>query len=561
MLRPRSRQYACIFTLPASLPSGASRVSSIRGDFPDRPLAVARAAAAAALAALEASRDRIDNLNVYPVPDGDTGTNMALTVRATCDGLDDARCETAADVASAVTRACLMAARGNSGVILSQLVRGAAESLADGRPLDASSLADALRAASDAAYAAVRNPQEGTILTVARELAEHAEELARRDVPLAEALRELVSHGERALARTPEQLDVLRDAGVVDAGGAGLVEIVRGLAAHVSGEPLPEAPPLGAGLPVEAIHRGRSRFRYCTSLFVEGDDVDPDLFERELGQFGDSLLVVGAPGAVKVHVHTDDPGRALALATSVGVIEEVDVKNMHTQAAEREQRLAAAVEPAACEAVAVVAGAGNARLFESLGARVVSGGQTMNPPTSALVAAIDEAVADEVVVLPNNPNVVLTAEQAASAAGSKTAVVIPTHTMQAGLAALVAFDSSRPADENADEMREAAAAVRAGAVTRASRSTVLGDLAIEEGQFLGLVDGEPVATGADLEDVARHVLARLLDDPADVLTILLGDGVRSVEELRRELSVAHPDVEIEIHEGGQPQYPLLFAVE
>ncbi len=531
-------------------------------------LAVARAVAGGALAALEANRERIDNLNVYPVPDGDTGTNMTLTVRAALAALEDVRDDAGRGACEAVARACLMGARGNSGVILSQLVGGAAECLRGSGAVDTHALARALRAASDAGYAAVRAPQEGTILTVARELAARAEELANGGVSLPDALGALVEHGERALARTPEQLDVLREAGVVDAGGAGLVEIVRGIAAYVRGEPLPEAPAADEALPHEAVHREPSRYRYCTSFFVEGDEADPGRLEGELGEFGDSLLVVGAHGAVKVHVHTDEPGRALALATSVGVIEEVEVRNMHTQTAEREARLAGATgarsggesEVAACKAVAVVAGEGNSRLFESLGATVVAGGQTMNPPASALVAAIDAAPADEIVVLPNNPNVILTAEQAAAAA-QKRAVVVPTRTMQAGLAALVALDDSRAATENQDEMREAAEAVRAGAVTRASRSTALGDLAVEEGAFLGLVDTEAVATGPLLEDVARAVLARLLAGEADVLTILLGDGADSADELRREVEAERPGLEVEVHRGGQPHYPLLFAVE
>ncbi|MGH3043963.1 MAG: DAK2 domain-containing protein, partial [Gaiellaceae bacterium] len=314
---------------------------------PRRESAVALVSAA--LAALEASRARIDDLNVYPVPDGDTGTNMTMTVRSVVDALER-------DPDADVGRAILMGARGNSGVILSQLARGFLSGVPEDGSFDVGALAGALRASSDAAYAAVRNPQEGTILTVARALAERAEELAGTDVSMEDVLADLVAHGEQALAATTEQLDILKQAGVVDAGGAGLLEIVRGVASHVRGEALPEPAPLLEAIPMEAVHLELSAFRYCTSFFVEGDAVDPDTLEAELLKLGDSLLVVGGPGAVKVHVHTDEPGAALALATSVGVIEEVDVKNMHVQTAEREGRLLA-VEPTLTGVVAVAAGA------------------------------------------------------------------------------------------------------------------------------------------------------------------------------------------------------------
>lgn len=507
-----------------------------------------------ALAALEASRQRIDDLNVYPVPDGDTGTNMTLTARAAVDALER-------DSGADVTRAVLMGARGNSGVILSQLVRGFLEAFPDGPP-DAAAVARGLRGASDAGYAAVRNPQEGTILTLARELAERAEELAEGSPALAEVLTTLVGHGETALARTQEQLDVLRKAGVVDAGAAGLLEIVRGVAAHVTGEALPEPAALTGPLPLEAVHLELSRFRYCTSFYVEGDSVDPARLEAELGRLGDSMLVVGAPGAVKVHVHTDEPGAALALATAVGVVEEIDIKNMHSQTLEREERLehGESVEVAVTSVVAVCAGAGTRRLFESMGAVCVEGGQSMNPATADIVAAVDSASGREAVVLPNNKNVVLAAEQAAGAA-AKPVRVVPTHSVQAGLGAMISFDPARGAAENGDEMEESAAAVRAGAVTRASRSTSLGELEIEKGQFLGLVEGEPVTAADSLEPVAREVAERLLGEPTDVLTILAGAGAEGVEELAATLREAHPGLEVEVHEGGQPHYLLLFAAE
>jgi DAK2 domain fusion protein YloV len=526
------------------MPGDGLQASRARWTLTGEPLALARAA----LAALEASRQRIDDLNVYPVPDGDTGTNMAETVRAVVAALERGEHD--------VVRASLMGARGNSGVILSQVVRGAVEALPEGA-VDTAVLARALRGASDAAYAAVRNPQEGTMLTVIRALAEKAESLDP-SLPLQDALAELVAHGEEALARTREQLEVLRQAGVVDAGGAGLVEILRGLTAEVLGEPLPQAPVETGALPLEAIHQEPSKYRYCTSFFVEGDDVDPEAFETELGKLGDSLLVVGTRGAIKVHVHTDEPGRALDLGTAAGEVEEIDIKNMHVQTAERTQRLER--QAGVTGAVAVCLGEGNRRLFESLGAVCVEGGETMNPSTADIVAALQSLPESQAVVLPNSKNVVMAAE-AAAAAVDKDVKVVPTRTLQAGLGALVAYDPQLPLEENAAAMEEAAAAVRSGSVARASRTTTIGALEVEQGQFLGLVEGEPVTAGAALEPVAREVIERLLDGTAEVLTILLGDEVSDADELADGLRTAHPELEVEVHEGGQPHYPLLFGAE
>jgi fatty acid kinase len=505
---------------------------------------------------MEASRARIDDLNVYPVPDGDTGTNMTLTVRAVVDAL-------VRDPEADPVRAALMGARGNSGVILSQLVRGAIEGLPSDGPVDTAALAKALRSASEAGYAAVSRPEEGTILTLARELAERAEALAEDGCPVEDALGQVVAHGETALERTRDQLDVLRQAGVVDAGAAGLLEIVRGISSHVRGEALPEAAAVdGEPLPLEAVHQELSRYRYCTTFFVEGDEVDPDELQETLGRLGDSLLVVGSRGAVKVHLHTDEPGQALAIGTAVGVLEAVEIANMHAQTLDREERLTAqaAAEPTHSGVVSVCAGAGNTRLFESLGAVCVQGGQSMNPATADIVAAVEAAPAREVVILPNHKNVILAAEQAVEAA-AKRACVVPTRSLQAGLSAMVSFDPERSAVENADDMAEAAAAVRAGAVARASRTTTLGALEIEEGQFLGLVDGEPVTAGPALDPVAREVAERLLGEEADVLTILVGEEAPAVDDLAATLRAAHPGLEVEIHEGGQPHYPLLISAE
>jgi dihydroxyacetone kinase-like predicted kinase len=311
-------------------------------------------------------------------------------------------------------------------------------------------------------------------------------------------------------------------------------------------------------LPLDAVHQELSRYRYCTSFFVEGEAVDPEALEVELSSLGDSLLVVGSPGAVKVHVHTDEPGRALAFATAVGELEEIDIKNMHVQTTERTARLER--EAGVTGVVAVCLGAGNRRLLESLGAACVEGGETMNPSTADIAAAVEALPETKVVVLPNSKNVVLAAEQVTQAVG-KDVRVVATHTLQAGLGALVAYDPQRGLEENAEAMTAAAEGVSSAAVARASRTATIGALEVEQGQFLGLLDGVPVTAGPALEPVAREVVERLLGEASEVLTILLGDELDEADELVEGIRTAHPELEIEVHEGGQPHYPLLFGVE
>jgi DAK2 domain fusion protein YloV len=501
----------------------------------------------AAEAALERNRARLDDLNVYPVPDGDTGTNMLLTVRAVREALEAGE--------SDIAHAALLGARGNSGVILSQIVRGAVEGYAE-----VGSIATAFKRGSDAAYAAVREPVEGTILTVSRALAEEAE--AHADADLTGLFAHLVRRGDEAVEQTREQLDVLRQAGVVDAGAAGLVEIVRGIGAHLAGEPLPEAPeaePIAA----EAIHLGASRFRYCAVFVVTGGTLDASALERDLAPLGDSLLVVGDATALKAHVHTDDPGAALRAGTALGVLERVEIANMHLQTAQREDRLSYGETDTERKTavVAVVSGEGNRRLFESMGATgIVDGGETMNPSTEELLEAIDRTRAPEVVVLANNDNVVLAARQAARLAQIAVQVV-PSSTLQAGLGSMLAYDSAADAETNAAAMEDTAAGVATGAVTIASRDVSVDGLKIERGAYVGLADGEPVAGGTSFDTVATAVVDRLLGEPRDVLTFITGEDEPELGPLLARVAERHPEIELEVHPGGQPHYPLLLSAE
>jgi DAK2 domain fusion protein YloV len=523
-----------------------------------------RSLAASAAASLEASRARIDDLNVYPVPDGDTGTNMSLTMRALVEALDGADDTSRAALAHTVTRATLMGARGNSGVILSQIVRGAAEVLGSADEIDAATVAAALRSACDAAYRGVRTPVEGTILTVARELAEEAEARASAGATLEELLRAVLERGEEALARTPDMLDVLRDAGVVDAGGAGLVELMRGVVAGITGDELPSPAPVAA-LGIEAIHQELTQFRYCTAFLVEGVGLDVKALETELEPLGDSLLVVGDASALKVHVHTDDPGAALSLATARGALAGVEIADMHVQTARREQRLVerdnGSERPELSAVVAIAAGTGNCDLYASLGAAaIVEGGQSMNPSTADILDAVEGLDAREAVVLPNNGNVIMSAEQAATLA-TKPVVVVPTRSIQAGLAALLVHDPARSAAENAAAMREALASVATASVTTASRDVELNGLRVTEGQYLGLVEDEPVVGGDGFDEVATAVVDTLLVSPHDMLTLLTGAEAPPVETLLTLVEERYPELEIDVQPGGQPHYHLLISAE
>ncbi|HET8894833.1 MAG TPA: hypothetical protein VFM96_12120, partial [Gaiellaceae bacterium] len=360
------------------------------------------------------------------------------------------------------------------------------------------------------------------------------------------------------------------DAGVVDAGGAGLLELVRGVAAAVNGTEIPVAPPSEEHLGFEAIHQELSRYRYCVVFLIEGKNLDREALEDQLEQLGDSLLVVGDENAIKVHLHTDDPGAALSLGTQVGTIDRIEIANMHEQTHEREERLLAAVpdlpaDRATTGVVAVVAGDGNCRLFERLAANigplvVIEGEQTMNPSTAELVAAVGRLDAEQAIILPNNSNVLLAAEHAAANA-DKPVQVVATDSIPAGLAAMVAFDGSAKADANATEMREAIAAVATGEVTVASRDVELNGIAIRKGDWLGLAGGEPVAGGDNFDDVTIAVVEQLLSEPRELLTLLVGDDERELDGLRARIAKAYPELSVDVEQGGQPHYALLLSAE
>jgi uncharacterized protein len=524
---------------------------------------------------LEARREEVNDLNVFPVADGDTGDNMALTLRAVLDELDRLQDKGAIDeigrddIVDSVARAALLGARGNSGVILSQLIRGAAEELASrpGELVDPVLIGAAMARAADRAYDSVREPAEGTILTVVREMAHRiASELAHMDEPRLEhddAARQdaLIAHvmeraldaGQQSLKRGPDLLPILREAGVVNAGGYGLTILFAGVIAALRGT---EAPELEHHAPARVTHpqHESATFRYCTNFAVTGEGLDASTWVASLEAIGDSVLVVGDQRTLKVHVHTDEPERATALFAGAGAVSRLDVADMHEQVEQRFERLT--VPTAACGVIAVVAGNGMEDLFTSLGATPLPGGPTLNPSTYELLAGIHDVPAEEVVVLPNSRNVLMAAERAAELS-EKRVFVVPTRSQQAGLAAAVALDPERGAVANGEAMMEALALIRTGAVTGAARDDAEAPARFHRGDAVGFIDERLVAWGEPAETL-EAVLGELGRE-AELVTLIAGDGA----PLERDAvsALAPTGVEVEYSWGGQPAYWWLIAAE
>jgi DAK2 domain fusion protein YloV len=544
-----------------------------------------RRAVATACAELDSRRHEVNDLNVFPVADGDTGDNMAMTMRAVLAELDHINGQMIDDIGrdelvAAVARAALLGARGNSGVILSQIVRGAAEELASrpGELVDPILVSAAFARAADAAYESVREPAEGTMLSAVRAMAHRvAQDLAHmepqrlgagvapedQDRLLAAVLERALDAGNEAVRRGPEQLAVLREAGVVDAGAYGLTVIVAGMIAALRGDnAVPEVEHQTA--PVRSLHLPQhedSRYRYCTNFVVQGEGLDSHKVMPLLEEIGDSVLVVGDPKTLKVHVHTDEPDRAVEIfEREHAEVSRLDVADMREQVADRSARLAAgagggaATAVATCGAVVVASGPGLVQMYRDLGAHVVDGGATLNPSTYDILAGIHAVPAAEAIVLPNSPNVILAAERAAELS-EKPARVVPTRAQQAGLAALLAFDPALDASSNAQAVTEAAEELATGGVARAAREDPQGRFA--EGDAVGYAGEDLVAWGTP-EDVLRRVLDAVCDG-AEVVTCVAGEGAPLGADA---VAALVPDgVELDHHEGGQPSWWWLLAAE
>ena len=541
-----------------------------------------RAVVEGAHAHLESRREEINDLNVFPVADGDTGDNMALTLRAVLDELERLAISDARpldeigreEIVERVARAALLGARGNSGVILSQLIRGAAEELISrpGELVDPLLISAAMARAAQRAYDSVREPAEGTILTVMREMAAcAATELAHmpnhrlgpdaepdlQNEVLAEILERAIAAGEASVKRGPDLLPVLREAGVVDAGGYGVTIIFAGVVAALRGTEAPELEHHVAPARVTHPQHESSTYRYCTNFAVTGHDLEAHAFIEPLERIGDSVLVVGDAATLKIHVHTDDPEQATAVFDGAGDVSHLDVADMHVQVEERSERLSAnghAPPVQRCGALAVCSGPGMATLFEGLGVQALDGGATLNPSTYELLAGIHGVPAEEVVVLPNSPNVFMAAERAAELS-EKQVCVVPTRNQQAGLAAAIALLPDGGAEESAAAMRAALEHVRTGGVAPAARPDPNGRFAV--GDAVGYVGDDLVAWG-EPEATLREVLATLADG-AELVTCIAGDGAPldapAIEAL------VPTGVELEHSPGGQPSWWWLLSAE
>jgi DAK2 domain fusion protein YloV len=524
----------------------------------------------AGLAWLQHNQEAINVLNVFPVPDGDTGTNMVLTMQSAWKEVADLSETHVGEVAQKVAHGALMGARGNSGVILSQIWRGLARGLDGKGTFDGPILAEAMEEGVETAYKGVIRPVEGTILTVVREAAEEAVRAAGESGDLVYVLEKMVLRAYDALSRTPEMLPVLAEAGVVDAGGQGLCAILEGMLRHLRGENLDEIKaPIGQAAHFDAHVPGEEEYGYDVQFILVGTELDVDAIRTEIDNMGDSTLVVGDPTTVKVHVHVEDPGVPLSYAAQRGSLRDVIVEDMQAQyqefLAQKEAPSLIVDTKVSGELglVAVVAGDGLARVFQSLGAgAIVGGGQTMNPSTEEILKAAEGLPSEKVIVLPNNKNIILAAEQARDLS-EKPIAVVPTRTIPQGVAALLALNYQAGLDENSEAMTRAAQEVQTGEVTTATRDVEIGGVVCREGEIIGIHDGELVVTGETPGDVVVKLLERMEPDDLEIVTLYYGHDLSAsdADELVEVLEESYPELEFEPIEGGQPHYYYIISAE
>ena len=533
-------------------------------------------------ALLTQNRESVDALNVFPVPDGDTGTNMTQTINSAIKEMNAKRYTSVADVSDAVARGALKGARGNSGVILSQILRGFARALAGHEDVDCELLAKMVREGANTAYKAVMKPKEGTILTVIRVIAEETAKVAAQHEDVVTLFKQILVSGDNILRKTPDMLPVLKQAGVVDSGGMGLMVVLRGMYAALAGEPVEvvvegksdEALPgefvdEHANLRVEDI-----QFCYCTEFIVSHPR--PDMKESEvvrlrsrLERIGDCVLVISDMSVVKVHVHTNEPGKALQYALELGELDAIKIDNMFEEAREREEKMAQAAE-AKKQAemkeygiVAVALGEGLANIFKDLNVdQVVDGGQTMNPSIQDLAEACDATNAKNVIILPNNTNIILAAQQA-SELTEKNVVVLSTKSVPMGISAALAFNPEASVEENTEAMSEAANNVHTASITYAVRDTNYDNREIHSGDIMGMLDNKLEILGHNVEDVAVECAEKMVSDESSLITIYYGSDVteEQAQALGSVLEEKYPDCDVEVQNGGQPLYYYLVAVE
>ena len=541
----------------------------------------------AGAANLEAKKEIINELNVFPVPDGDTGTNMTMTILSAAKEVSNIASPNFENLSKAISGGSLRGARGNSGVILSQLFRGFTKEIKSVTVIDAPILARAFQKATETAYKAVMKPKEGTILTVAKGLSDKMNELACENGDLEEILGQVLEHGRYVLSQTPEMLPVLKEAGVVDSGGQGLIEVLSGIYDCLLGKEIDLTAALGTTTTakVEAdTTQADIKYGYCTEFIIniekKFDNGDELNFKAYLESIGDSIVVVADDEIVKVHVHTNDPGLAIQKALTYGSLSKMKIDNMreeHKEKLIKEAQKAEAEKKAAEEAakkpaepkkkycfISVSAGAGLSEIFEGLGVDVViEGGQTMNPSTEDMLNAIDKVNAENVFILPNNSNIILAANQAQSIVTDKNVYVVPSKTIPQGITALINFDESADAEANFDNMSSEMKNVKTGQVTYAVRDTSMDGKEIKQNDIMGIGDKTILSVGKDIEETTIDMLSQLIDDDSELISVYYGADVSSeqVDSLTAKIEETYPDLDLEVHSGGQPIYYYIVSVE
>lgn len=538
---------------------------------------------------LEANKEWINELNVFPVPDGDTGTNMTMTILAAAREVAAIENPTMESLAKAISSGSLRGARGNSGVILSQLFRGFTKEIKTADVITTTILANAFNRATETAYKAVMKPKEGTILTVAKGMADKAAELVSQTEDIIEFAEQVIAHGDYVLSQTPEMLPILKEAGVVDSGGQGLMQVVKGALDGLLGKEIDAAAVEGAKPAASAASAGAAgteefdiRFGYCTEFIINVEKEYNDKIELEfkayLESIGDSIVVVSDDDIVKVHVHTNDPGLAIQKALTYGSLSRMKIDNMRE---EHQEKLIRDAEKQAAEQkkeapkkdlgprkpygfIAVSVGEGMTEIFKGIGADyLIEGGQTMNPSTEDMLNAIDCVNADTIYILPNNKNIILAAEQAKMLVKDKAIMVVPSKTVPQGITAIINFASDLSPEENLEMMKEEMARVKSGQVTYAVRHTSIDGMEISEGDIMGLGDSGMLAVGKEVEATALDTLRAMIDEESELVTVYYGADTKKedAEALCEKARKEFPDCEIECHDGGQPIYYYMISVE
>lgn len=537
----------------------------------------------AGAANLDANKEMINELNVFPVPDGDTGTNMTLTIMSAAKEVSALEQTDMKTLAKAISSGSLRGARGNSGVILSQLLRGFTKGIREFDEIDVATLAKATVRAKETAYKAVMKPKEGTILTVARGMAEKAEELAETTEDLDVFIPEVLKHGQAVLEQTPEMLPVLKEAGVVDSGGQGLMEVLRGAYDAYQGKEVDySAIAASAGTKMTRVGEQAQadiKFGYCTEFIImldkKFDEQDEQKFKAYLESIGDSIVCVADDDIVKIHVHTNDPGLAIQKALTYGQLSRMKIDNMREEHQEKlikdAEKLAAQQAEAKKQEerkpmgfITVSIGEGMNEIFRELGADyIIEGGQTMNPSTDDMLQAIDQVAADTIFILPNNKNIILAANQAKDLTEDKEIIVIPTKTVPQGVTAIINFMPDQDAKANEKMMCEEIQNVKTGQVTYAVRDTHIDDKEIHEGDIMGIADQGIVAVGESVEKVSLEMLQTLVDEDTSLISLYYGEDVQEEDasKLAEEVEALYPEIDIDLHLGGQPIYYYVMSVE